>query len=59
MVGREIQVILQSELEVTGIDPVFLSFSFLNRKKVTQLRLKSQQSRKVKKSQSEIETEII
>jgi len=57
--GREIQVILQSELEVIGIDPVFLSFSFLNRKKVTQLRLKSQQSRKVKKSQSEIETEII
>ena len=59
MMGREIQVILQSELEVIGIDPVFLSFSFLNRKKVTQLRLKSQQSRKVKKSQSEIETEII
>ena len=28
MMGREIQVILQSELEVIGIDPVFLSFSF-------------------------------
>lgn len=57
MTGGEIQV--QSELEVIGIDPVFLSFSFSNRGKVTQLRLKSQQSRKVKKSQSETETEII